>query len=469
MHIHCLGLNHETADLSIRERLAFSEENIKIALARLGCGEDTQPDSVSEMVILSTCNRVEIYAIAPQPSFEALEAFLAEVQDVPVNAFEAHVYRLLDEDAIEHLFQVAAGLDSLVLGEPQILGQVMEAFEIARGQDTVGAVLSRLFQSALHTGKRARTETAISHNPASISSVAVHLAAQVVPDLERARVTVVGAGEMAELAVEALRKRGTNQLRVVNRTLERASNLANRWGGEAATFEKLDDALGWADIVITSTGAPHTLIRPEMVAPVLPSRKQRPLVFIDIAVPRDVEMEVGALQGVRLFDIDMLHEHLEHSLASREREVPRVENILEEEKQAFLDYLRTLDVVPLIAELNQQFEQIRKVELEKTLKRLPDLGPEGVARLEALTQAMVKKMLHQPITRLRSEAGSPQGALYAATARNLFGLESQVRLRKNGGVQSGGVQSGGVQKGRVQKGRVQKGHGKNGRGQSMLS
>jgi glutamyl-tRNA reductase len=431
MHIHCLGLNHETADLNIRERLAFSEENIKIALARLGCGEDTQPDSVSEMVILSTCNRVEIYAIAPEPSFDALQAFLAEVQDVPVEAFESHIYRLLDEEAIEHLFQVSAGLDSLVLGEPQILGQVMQAFEIARGQDTVGAVLSRLFQAALHTGKRARTETAISHNPASISSVAVHLASQVVPDLFSARVTVVGAGEMAELAVEALRKRGTSHIRVVNRTLERARNLANRWGGEAATFEKLDEALGWADIVITSTGAPHTLIRPEMVAPVLSLREQRPLVFIDIAVPRDVEMEVRDLVGVRLFDIDMLYEHLEHSLASREREIPHVEQILEEEKQAFLDYLRTLDVVPLIAELNQQFEQIRKAELEKTLRRLPDLGPEGVERLEALTQALVKKMLHQPIVRLRSEAGSPQGAIYADTARNLFGLENHTR-RSNG-------------------------------------
>jgi len=431
MHIHCLGLNHETADLSIRERLAFSEENIKITLARLGCGEDTQPDSVSEMVILSTCNRVEIYAVAPSPSFDALETFLAEVQDVPVEAFEPHVYRLLDEAAIEHLFQVAAGLDSLVLGEPQILGQVMEAFEIARGQDTVGAVLARLFQAALHTGKRARTETAISHNPASISSVAVHLASQVVPDLLSARVTVVGAGEMAELAVEALRKRGTSHIRVVNRTLERARNLAGRWGGESTTFEKLDEALSWADIVITSTGAPHTLIRPEMVAPVLSQRQQRPLVFIDIAVPRDVEMQVGDLAGVRLFDIDMLHEHLEHSLASREREVPRVALILEEEKQAFLDYLRTLDVVPLIAELNQQFEQIRKAELEKTLRRLPDLGPEGVERLEALTQALVKKMLHQPIIQLRSEAGGPQGALYAATARNLFGLENQAQ-GKNG-------------------------------------
>ena len=429
MHIHCLGLNHETADVSLRERLAFSEEKIKASLSRLGCGSGSQPDSVTEMVILSTCNRVEIYAVAPRIDFDALENFLSEVQDVPREEFSPHLYRYVDQRAIEHLFRVAAGLDSLVLGEPQILGQVMGAFELARGQDSAGPVISRLFQSALHTGKRARSETAISHNPASISSVAIRLAEGSVTDLPAAQVTIVGAGEMAELAVESLRKRGVTRIQVVNRTLERALNLAQRWGGEALTFEKLPDALQQADFLITSTGAPHTLIYADTVRAAMQSRQGRPLVIIDIAVPRDVDVEVGEIFGVSLFDIDMLHQHLENSLARREKEVPLVEKILEEEQDAFMSYLHTLDVVPLIAEMRQQAEAIRQAELEKTLRHLPDLTPSERKRLEALTQALVKKILHQPITCLRSEAGTPMAADYAATARSLFGLEARYNNR----------------------------------------
>ena len=426
MHIHCLGLNHQTADLSLRECLAFPEESAKAALARLGCGEEgSRPDTVSEMVILSTCNRVELYAVAPHPDFPALEAYLSEVQGVPVEAFAPHVYHLLDEEAVEHLFRVAAGLDSLVLGEPQILGQVMGAFEISRSQNAAGPVLSRLFQSALHTGKRARTETAISANPASISSVAIHLAEQVVTDIRSAQIAILGAGEMAELAVEALRKRGAERILVVNRTLARARLLADRWGGEAVTFEKLPLAMEKADILITSTGAPHTVIRTEMVAPALDRRGARPLVIIDIAVPRDVDLQVGSLPGVRLYDIDMLHEYLEVSLSRRANEIPFVEEILKEEQEAFMDYLRMLDVIPLISEMRQQAEEIRQMELEKTLRRLPNLTEEERKRLDALTLALVKKILHSPITTLRAEAGGPQAAAYAAAARTLFGLESQ--------------------------------------------
>ena len=424
MHIHCLGLNHRTAEISLRERFAFHEDTIKAALARLGCGLGSQPDSVTEMVILSTCNRVEIYAVAPRPDFEALEKFITEVKGFSPAEIQPNIYRLLDEDAVKHLFRVAAGLDSLVLGEPQILGQVMAAFELARSQDAVGPVLSRLFQAALHTGKRARSETAISHNPASISSVAVRLAEQAVPEFKTAKVGVVGAGEMAELAVEALRKRGVSNVKVVNRTLARARLLAERWGGEAATFEELPEILRQVDILITSTGAPHTVIHPDMAAPVILQRRERPLVIIDIAVPRDVNIEVGELPGIRLYDIDTLHRHLENSLARRADEVPYVEAILEEEQTSFMNYLNALDVIPLISEMRQQAEAIRQAELAKTLRRMAHLTPEERERLEALTQALVKKILHAPITRLRAEAGSPMSATYAAAARTLFDLEA---------------------------------------------
>jgi glutamyl-tRNA reductase len=423
MYIHCLGLNHNTAEVSLRERLAFREETIKAALARLGCGSGTQPDGVSEMVILSTCNRVEIYAVAPQAAFPALENFLAEVQGTPVDSFRRQVYRLGNQEAVKHLLRVAAGLDSLILGEPQVLGQVMHAFELARGQNVAGPVLSRLFHTALRAGKRARTDTAIGHNPASVSSVAVRLAEQVVPDLSAARVLVIGAGEMAELAVEALRIRGASELEVLNRTLARADELAKRWGAKAATFERLQEALSAADIVITSTGAPHTVLAEELVSAAMAPRQQRPLVIVDIAVPRDVDPGAGQLPGVRLYDIDDLQARLERSLTERAREVPRVEKILEEMQAEFSQYLQLLDVFPLIAEMHQRAEAIRMMELEKTLRRLPSLGEAERNHLAAMSQALVNKLLHAPITRLKSAAGGPEAAVYAAAARELFALE----------------------------------------------
>ena len=432
MHIHCLGISHQTAGLNLRESLAFSGESASAALARLGCGAGSQPDGIAEMVILSTCNRVEIYTAAADVDFESIERFLADSQDVPVESFSNQVYRILDEDAVEHLFRVASGLDSLVLGEPQILGQVMGAFELARSQGATGPVLSKLFQAALHAGKRARTETAISANPASISSVAIRFAEQVVPDLHTASVCVVGAGEMAELAVESLRKRGVQHIQVVNRTLERARLLSTRWGGEALTFEKLAEALLQADILITSTGAPHTLVHPDMVRNLMAVRPNRPLVIIDIAVPRDVDIEVGEIPGVRLYDLDLLQQNLEISLMRRASEVPLVESIIHEEKAEFGNYLRLLEVTPLIAEMRQQAESIRQKELEKTLRRMPSLTEEERKRLEAMTEALVKKILHAPITCLRHEAGTPQAATYATAARSLFGLEQTAGDRQDG-------------------------------------
>jgi glutamyl-tRNA reductase len=236
-------------------------------------------------------------------------------------------------------------------------------------------------------------------------------------------VVVLGAGEMAELAVEALRKRGASRFIVVNRTIERAHLLAERWQGQAATFENLLDALRQADILITSTGAPHTLIHADMVSRALASRSQRRLVIIDIAVPRDVDEEVGELPGVRLYDMDGLHERVQRSLDRRAQEVPQVEEILAAEQTAFMEYMASLDVLPVIAALREQAEGIRQSELEKTLRRIPELSPEGRARLEAMTEAMIKKLLHAPISRLRSEAGTPEAARYASAARALFALE----------------------------------------------
>ncbi len=422
MHILCLGLSHTKTPVSLREKLAFSEDAIRAALARLSCGQIAS--SIAEMIIISTCNRIEIYATSNKLALPELEAFLSDTHGVPVNELHLHLYRFKDMEAVRHLFEVASGLDSLVIGEPQILGQVTRALELSRGQSTAGPVLNRLFQAAIHAGKRARTETAVSRNPASVSSLAASLSERVVHKISEAQIVVLGAGEMAELAVEALRKRGAKQILVVNRTLERAHALIKRWDAQATTFENLQAALASADILIASTGAPHTLISPEMVNETMKRRPERPLVLIDIAVPRDIDPDVANIPHVKLYDMDNLNAQLEHSIAERMAEVPQVKNILVEELEQFEEYLKSVEMLPLIADMRQNAEAIRQTELEKTLRRLPDLTEAERTRIEAMTQALVKKLLEAPTHRLRAEASCPHAPEYATVARTLFGLKS---------------------------------------------
>jgi len=422
MHIHCLGINHTTASVSLRERLAFNDDSLRAALARLGCGG--LDDLYSELVILSTCNRIELYAISARFETDALKLFLSEARGVPADEFTPHLYKFLDEDAIRHLLRVASGLDSLVLGEPQILGQVTNALEQARGAGSSGPLLSRLFQRAIHAGKRARTETHIARNPASVSSLAASLAENSVHNIAQAQIVILGAGEMAELAVEALRKRGATKVLVLNRTLERANALAERWQATSSTFERMDEALSAADVLVSSTGAPHTIIHSGMVARIMEKRTSRPLVMIDIAVPRDVDPGCNDLPGVTVYDMDSLHARLEHSLAEREAEIPLVETILTEEADKFMQFFKSLDMLPLISDLRQQAETIRQAELNKTLRRLPDLNETERARIESLTQALVKKLLDTPTNRLRAQANTPNAPDYADVARTLFGLST---------------------------------------------
>ena len=325
---------------------------------------------------------------------------------------------------MRHLFNVAAGLDSLVIGEPQILGQVTRALELARGQNTAGPILNRLFQSAIHAGKRTRTETAISRNPASVSSLAASLSERVVHHIAEAQIVILGAGEMAELAVEALRKRGANRILVVNRTLERARALALRWDAQAATFENLNTALTSADILIASTGAPHTLISHKMVKDAMTQRAARPLVLIDIAVPRDIDPETANIPHLRLYDMDSLNAQLEHSLAERMAEIPQVKTILEEELTKFEDYLKSLEMLPIIADIHQQAETIRQAELDKTFRRLPDLTEAERARIIAMSQALVKKLLQAPTHRLRAEAACPHAPRYALLPAHYSGCKT---------------------------------------------
>lgn len=423
MHILSIGINHNTAPVHLRERLAFSEEQVRAALARQSHAFGSESRSITEILIISTCNRIEIYAASTRKTFAALEAFLSDTRGVPVSEFHSHLYRHADVDAVRHLFNVSAGLDSLVLGEPQILGQVTRSLELARGVGAAGPLLSRLFQFAIHAGKRVRTETAISRSPASVSSLAAGLCERAVQDISTAQIAILGAGEMAELAVEALRKRGAQQLTVINRTLERAHALADRWNAGTDTFENLQSVLQRADILIASTGAPHTIVQSEMVAEAMSQRPERPLVLIDIAVPRDIDAETALIPNVFLHDIDSLNAHLDQALSSRVAEVPLVEAILAEEVEKFLDYFRSLEMFPLIVDMRDRAEAIRRDELAKTLRRMPDLTDFERERIEALTQALVKKLLDNPTRRLRAEASCPHAPEYATVARTLFGLE----------------------------------------------
>src|SRR5262245_30010436 len=322
MKLLLIGLSHKTAPIEIRERLNFSSNALRAVLTHFDATHHRQAhlEDVREGVILSTCNRLEVYALVRDPETAGREIIdlLSHSCDSPAEVFSRHLYLLQDEEAIRHLFRVAAGLDSMVLGEPQILGQITEAYEAALSQGAAGTVLSAMFRAAIHTGKRVRTKTKIDINPASISSVAAGLAQRLLGDLSERQVLLLGAGEMGAIAVRALRKRGISFITVANRTFENAERLAEEWGGKAITFQQLPQALAVADIVISSTGAPHTILNREAIEPAMASRPDRPLFLIDIAVPRDIDPNVTEVANVYLRDIDDLQSQADDNVRERE-------------------------------------------------------------------------------------------------------------------------------------------------------
>jgi len=423
MHLLSLGISHHTAPVEVRERLSLSVEKTKETLARIGPKASAESClELSEVAVVSTCNRLEVYAVSSCGDFGDLEEFVKETTGVAAEEFAPYSVRRSGREAVAHLFRVAAGLDSMVLGETQILGQVTSAYDTWREYGAMGTVVAALFRAAIHAGKRAHTETGISRNPGSVSSVAARLAADRIGYIEEARVVVIGAGEMAELAVEALRHRGAKNITVVNRTKERAVELASKWGAAALGFDKIDEALAAADIVVTSTGAPHVIVTPELVTEALTDRADQPLIFIDIAVPRDVDPRVREIEGALCYDIDDLEAKLQDSLAERRECVPAVETILEEEATSFMEYLNSLDIVPTVMALRAKAEAIRKTETAKALRALAHLAEEDRARVEFLAQSVLNRFLHEPTKRLRAVAGQGRAVEYAAAVRHIFDL-----------------------------------------------
>jgi glutamyl-tRNA reductase len=425
MEILLVGLNHKTAPVEIREKLAFSPAMLRSALTHFDATHmHAHLEDVREGGLLSTCNRLEVYALVREPDIarQSIIEFLGWSCETPPTAFSPYLYTLHNEAAVRHLMRVASGLDSLVLGEPQILGQITTAFEAALSQRAAGTVLSGLFRAAIHTGKRARAETAISVNPSSISSVAASLAGQLLGNLPQRQVLLIGAGEMGAIAVRALQKRGVTNITVANRTHKNAEQLAKAWDGKAISFQKLPEAMAAADIIITSTGAPHTILDKKQVEPVMAARPHHPLFIIDIAVPRDVDPEVADIPGVYLRDIDDLQAMAEDNEQERVSEIPRVEAIVAEEIAAFVEWLSSLSAVSTIIALRQQLEDVRQTELQRLFNRL-ELDDREQKLVDTMSRRLINKILHEPTLRLKKEAAHGNGAAYTSAMRYLFSLE----------------------------------------------
>jgi len=433
MKILLIGLSHKTAPLAVRERLTFTSTMLRSALTHF---DSTHPqahlDDVREGVILSTCNRMEVYAFVHRPEVarQAIIKFLSRSCDIAPTEFVDHLYVCEDDEAIRHLLRVASGLDSMVLGEPQILGQITEAYEAALSQGATGLVLSALFRAAIHTGKRARTETMIGVNPSSVSSVAASAASELLGDLSLRNLLLIGAGEMGAIAAKALMKRGASDIVVANRTYRNAVQLAQELSGKAITFQQLSEAMVRADIIITSTGAPHTILNRKLLEPAMAERPERPLFIIDIAVPRDVDSNVTEIANVYLRDIDSLQSQADDNVEERTAEIPRVELIVEEETNQFLDWFCSLGVVPTITDMRRRVESVRQQELELLFNRL-DLDERDRQLVEKMSHRLVNKILHQPTTRLKKEAAAGNGVAYTTALRHLFALDQGKQERKN--------------------------------------
>ncbi len=421
MDIVVLGINHKTAPVQLREKLAFSERQIEQALQFT-----VEKGKVSECIILSTCNRTEVYVTArdEMEGREEIFSLLAE-QKNPITVFpKESIYIYSGRDAAQHLFRVASGLDSMIPGETQILGQVRQAYEVAVKHGSVGKVLHALFRQALSCGKRVHSETKIGENAASVSYAAVKLAEKTFERFDRCSILVVGAGEMSELTLKHLHARGAGEIMIINRTRERAEALARTYAGNVCSYERLEKCLEKADIVISSTGAPHFIIQKTMLAPIMRLRKNCPLFLIDAAVPRDIEPSVHEIENVYLYNIDDLNEVVASNLNKREKGAAQAEKIVCEEAATFMSWFKTLDVVPVITALRRRGESIREEELQKMLEsRLEKLAPKEQKAVEKLTRVIVNRILREPVLRIKEIAMEDKGDICLATLYSLFNLE----------------------------------------------
>jgi glutamyl-tRNA reductase len=414
-----VGLNHQTAPVELRERFYLADEALQSVLQTL------RDNGLAEVVVVSTCNRLEILGWVEQVGrgFEVIGEYLARSQNASVEHLRAYVYFLEGRDVVQHVMGVASGLESLILWERQVMGQVAHALAQAQTAGTCGVMLSRLFTSALHAGKRARTETSISRHTLSVSHAAVLLLKQHIEHLSSVQVLVIGVGEMAELAARALQMHGATSIGIINRTDARADTLARRLGVQALKWDNLSKALQDFDVAIAATSAPGFVIRARDIEGRVGEPRKYPILFVDIAVPRNIDPRVGELPGVKLYDLDDLQAVVETHRNHRQAEVGQVKAIIDDELETYWQWLHTRQVVPLITELRRQAETLAQTELEETLRRLPGLNPQEQAIVAQLAHRIANKLLHAPTVSLKSRAAYDTHYDYVHAVRQLFALE----------------------------------------------
>lgn len=419
MSVIVVGMNHRTAPVELLERVAVPVGGLVKALHALRVREH-----LAEIVLLSTCNRTEVYARTTlfHPAVQDVRDFLAAHASIDPEDLGEHLYTYHDDAAVAHLFGVSAGVDSMIVGEGEILGQVREAWRAAEHEGTAGQVLSRIFRHAVEVGKRSRTETEIGRHAVSVSSAAVALAAQRLGSLERRRVLVLGAGEVGEGMAIALAGAGADEIVVANRTASRARELARRIGGRSIALGEVADELVRADVLLTSTGASDIVIERSDIETVMQRREGRALLIVDVAMPRDVDPGVKQVFGVMLLDLDDMKAFALHSLEQRQREVGRVRSILADELDRFRAERSAREVAPLVTALRGRAEEIRLAELERFRSRLGDLDPATRQAVDALTSGIVNKLLHDPTVRVKDAAGTPRGELFTDALTELFSL-----------------------------------------------
>jgi glutamyl-tRNA reductase len=417
-----LGVSHRTAPLELRERLALPEGRAAGVLSELRA---TNP--VLEAAALSTCNRTELYLVVTDPveAESAALGILARQAEIQPTELAGHLYSLRASEAARHLFRVTAGLESMILGEAEIQGQVKRAYELALVEGSTGPVLNRLFRGALTAGKRARTETAVSEKGVSISSVAVELAQRTLGDLAQRRVLVIGAGETAELTARALVARGVQTVFIANRRYDRAIGLAQRFGGQAVRFDELPEQLGRADIVVSATNSPHHIVEPDELREVMESRDGRPLLIVDIAVPRDVDPSCRDIVGVSLHDVDDVQGMVERNASGREAEARHAEGILDSERDAFERWFGSLEVLPTVAALRDRADEIVRRVLAENEPRWENLSDADRHRLEKMAGAIASRLLHEPTLRMKRSAEDEDAYVYVQVLRDLFGLDAE--------------------------------------------
>ncbi len=415
MRLSLVGLSHKTAPVEVRERLAFEDGDLGDALKSLAGFE-----GVSEAMILSTCNRVEV--LAEGTDEHLIREFLCSYHRVPADSINDYLYGYRNHDVIRHVFRVAASLDSMIVGEPQILGQIKDAFRAAEDAGTTGTHIGSVMKRAFTVAKKVRTETAIARSAVSLSYAAVELARKIFGDLAGKTVMIIGASKMGELAAKHLKRSGVRSVMVTNRTFERAVDVARAFEGAAIPFDRLNDHVDRADIVISSTGAPHFVITRTLAERIIRRRKNRPMFFIDIAVPRDIEPAVNGVDNVFLYDIDDLQQVVDENLGERMTEAARAEEIIDLEVEAFWSRLRSRDVVPTIVDLQQALEVLRLDEIQRYGGDLGALSAEQREALDRLTRSMIRKILHSPISELKEMARRPDSQPHIDLIRKIFNV-----------------------------------------------